>query len=276
MTYTCFELETHDGIAQLRLSRPNELNSMISAFWSELPAAVEELESLESTRVIVILSTGKHFSSGMDFSVFQSGEHLNTRTAVDRDRMRRLVLKLQDSFNCFEQCRVPVIAAVQGACIGAAVDLISACDLRYATSSAYFCIQEINLAMMADLGTLQRLPKLIPEGVARELAYTGDKLTAERAKQLGLLNDIFESDEEMHKQVMAVAAKIAARSPLAVAASKQAITYARDHAVADSLRNAADVQSGIFDVLQVQECLKARNEKREPVFPNLHSIRVGV
>lgn len=276
MTYKCFELEAQGGIGLLKLSRPNEHNSMISAFWSELPQAVEELESWESTRVIVIVSAGKNFSSGMDFSIFQSGDHLNTATAVDRDRMRRLVLKLQDSFNCFEHCRVPVIAAVQGACIGAAVDLISACDLRYATTSAYFCIQEVNLAMMADLGTLQRLPKLIPQGVARELAYTGDKLAAERAKQLGLVNEVYESDEEMLQQVMATAAKIAARSPLAVSASKQAITFARDHSVADSLRSAADVQSGIFDVLQVQECLKARSEKREPVFPNLHSTKVGV
>lgn len=275
MEFICFELETAGNVAHLRMRRPDELNSMIPAFWTELPQAIDELES-GGARVIVISSTGRHFTSGMDLSVFQSGDHLSTTTAIDRDRLRRLVLKLQDSFNCLDQCRVPIIAAIQGGCIGAGVDMVVACDFRYATTSAFFCIQEINLAMMADLGTLQRLPKLIPEGIARELAYTGDRLPADRAKQCGLVNDIFESEEEMLKNAMSVAEMIAARSPLAVAASKSALNYARDHGVGEALRHAADLQAAIFDGQQIQECFKAKGEKREPVFPELHSTRVGL
>jgi len=276
MVYKCFEVEVSGGVAHLKMSRPEQLNSMIPEFWNELPQAIEELETANGTRVIVISSSGKHFSSGMDLSVFQSGEHLRTASAFDRERLRRLVLKLQDSFNCLESCRVPVIVAVQGGCIGAGVDMVCACDLRFATASAFFNIQEINLAMMADLGTLQRLPRLIPEGIARELAFTGDKLPAERAKAIGFVNDVFENEEEMLMKVMEIATRISARSPLAVSASKEAINYARDHAVHDSLRHAADLQSAIFDGGEVQECLKAKGEKREPAFSELHSARVGI
>lgn len=276
MSYHCFELEVKEGVAHLRLNRAEEFNSMIPQFWQELPVALADLDGSEGTRVIVISSAGKHFSSGMDLSVFKDSQSLNTKTAVDRERLRRLVLKLQNCFSCLERSRVPVIAAIQGACIGAAVDMITACDMRYATSSAYFCIQEINLAMMADLGTLQRLPRLIPDGIARELAFTGDRLPADRAKALGLVNEVFDDDEEMMRHVMDVARRIGARSPLAVAASKAAINFSRDHSVDDSLRQAADLQAGIFDTSQIQECMKAKSEKREPAFPNLHPDTVRI
>lgn len=276
MAYSCFEVRQEDGIAHIRLIRPGELNSMIPAFWTELPEVIEELESGSGLRVVVISSTGRHFTSGMDVSVFQGGDQLNTSTAVDREKLRRLILKLQDAFNCLERCRVPVIAAIQGGCIGGGVDMVSACDLRFATTSAFFCIQEINLAMMADLGTLQRLPKLIPEAIVRELAYTGERLSAERAKACGLVNEVFESEQEMHDHVLSVAKQIAARSPLAIAASKAAITYARDHSVNDALGNAADLQAAVFDGHQILECFKAKEEKREPAFPDLHPAQAGL
>ena len=276
MTYKCFDLEVGKGIAHLRFSRPDALNSMIPEFWRELPLAVDELERAAGVRVIVISSTGRHFCSGMDLSVFQGGANLSTGTALDRERMRRLVLKLQESFNCLEECRVPVIAAVQGGCIGAGVDMVSACDFRYATTSAFFCIQEVNLAMMADLGTLQRLPRLIPEGIARELAYTGDRLDAERAKTCGLVNETFNSEPAMLEHVMSVAKRIAVQSPLAVASSKAAMNYARDHSISDSLRQAAELQAACFDTEQLQECMQAKKEKREPVFPDLHAAPAGI
>ncbi len=276
MTYKCFSTEISDGVGHLRMIRADELNSMIPEFWSELPQAIEELEASPGVRVIVISSMGRHFTSGMDLKVFQTGNNLSTSTALEREKLRRLVLKLQDSFTCLESCRVPVIAAIQGGCIGAGVDMVSACDMRYATSDSFFCIQEINLAMMADLGTLQRLPKLIPDGIARELAYTGDRLPAERASSLGLVNGVFGDQNEMISKVLEVAKSIAERSPLAVSASKAAINYARDHSVSDALNHAADVQAAIFDGQHLHECFKAKTEKREPIFPDLLPTRIGI
>lgn len=270
MAYSCFALEMDGGVAHLRMDRPEQLNSMNKAFWSELPQMIEELESSGEVRVIVLSSTGPHFTAGLDLSVFKEDDWLTTGSARDRDRLRRLVLTLQNAFNRLEQCGVPVIAAIQGGCVGGGVDMICACDLRYATSSAFFCIQEINLGMMADLGTLQRLPRLIPEGIVRELAYSGDRLSADRAKSCGLVNEVFETREDMIEGVMAIAQKIAARSPLAVAASKEAITYARDHGVFDSLHRAADLQAAILETRDVMECFQAKAESREPVFQDIH------
>ncbi len=269
MAYSCFEIESDKGVAHVRMSRPKEMNSMNRDFWRELPAIIRELEEDPATRVVVLSSSGAHFSAGMDLSVFQTGDWLNTKTAADRNRLRKLVLNLQNSFTVLEQCRFPVLAAIQGGCIGGAVDMVAACDLRYATTSAFFCIQEINLAMMADLGTLQRLPALIPLGIVKELAYTGDRLPAERAKELGLVNEVFQTEEEMLGHVMTRARTIAQRSPLAIAASKEAINYARDHAVDESLSRAADLQSAVIETAEIMEAFKAKTEKREPVFADL-------
>lgn len=257
------------SVAHIRLNRPDRLNAMTAPFYSELLEAVRMLDAEGGTRVLIISSTGKHFSAGMDLSVFGQGDSLGTGSALDRESLRGLVLALQDSFSALERARFPVIAAVQGGCIGAGVDLACACDMRYATADAFFCIQEINLGMMADLGTLQRLPRLIPVGIARELAYTGERLPAERAKALGLVNEVFATDEEMMKGVEEVADRIAAHSPLAVSATKESITYAGDHSIEDALRRAADWQAAILDQTQMMECLTAKREKRDPLFPDL-------
>jgi len=269
MTYSCFELEKRGSLAHISFNRPDQLNSMTVDFYAELRDAVHSLDSAGGTRVLIISSTGKHFSAGMDLSVFEQGDLLKTDSTLDRENLRDVVLSLQNAFTTLEKARFPVIAAVQGGCIGAGVDLASACDLRYATADSFFCIQEINIGIMADLGTLQRLPRLIPDGIARELAYTGDRLAADKAKALGLVNEVFATQEEMMAFVEEVAKRIAARSPLAVSASKQALTYARDHSVDQSLRWAADWQSAILDTKQIYECFVAKKEKREPVFPDL-------
>jgi enoyl-CoA hydratase len=178
-----------------------------------------------------------------------------------------------DCFSALDEARFPVIAAIQGGCIGGGVDLVCACDLRYCTSDAFFCVQEINIGLAADLGTLQRLPKLIPEGVARELAYTGRRFPAARAHALGFVNDLFETQEAMLDEVMNVAQEIATKPPVAVWASKQAIDYARDHAVADGLRQMGWLQSGLWDNEAVAEAIRARAEKRAPRFPDLEPLR---
>lgn len=271
--YKCFEVDTSNGITQVVMNRPEQMNSMIKEFWTELPEIVKDIEAAGQTRVIVLSSQGKHFSAGMDLSVFESGDNLKTDTPTDREKLKHLVLWLQASFNALERCRVPVIAAIQGACIGGAFDMVAACDLRYATADATFKIQEINLAMMADLGGLQRLPYLLSDAVVRELAFTGEALTAQRALSLGLVNEILPTHDDLLKRVLQIAEQIAARAPLAISASKEAINYARDHSIQDALLHCANLQASIFSSSDLSECMLARKEKRNTSFGNLHGLR---
>ncbi|MCC7529991.1 MAG: enoyl-CoA hydratase/isomerase family protein [Candidatus Melainabacteria bacterium] len=272
-TYKCFALETSNGISHVVMNRPRQMNSMIKEFWTELPDLVKNIEESGKTRVIVLSSMGKHFSAGMDLSVFESDDNLKTDTPTDREKLKQLVLWLQSSFNALERCRVPVIAAIQGACIGGAFDMVAACDLRYATADATFKIQEINLAMMADLGGLQRLPYLLPDAVVRQLAFTGEALTADRALALGFVNEILPNHEDLLEKVMQVAEQIAARAPLAISASKEAINYSRDHSIQDALLHCANLQASIFSTADLAECMRARREKRNTLFANLHGLK---
>lgn len=276
MTYTCFDIEQKEGVALLRFNRPDQLNTMTRAFWGELPRALRELDATGKARVVVISSTGKHFSAGMDLSVFQGAglEPSATQEAGrQREDFRRMVLELQDSFSAIEQVRMPVIAAIQGGCIGAGVDMICACDMRYCTAEAFFCIQEVNLGMTADVGTLQRMPKLVPPGMVRELAYTGRRLPAARAREMGLVNEVYEDQTAMLAAVEQIAHEIAEHSPLAVYGSKQMLNYARDHSVADSLNHIATWQAGMFHPKDLFECFAAKGEKRKPVFEDLVPIK---
>ncbi|MBX9725585.1 MAG: enoyl-CoA hydratase/isomerase family protein, partial [Candidatus Obscuribacterales bacterium] len=247
----------------------DKANAMTRDFWQEFPLAIKSLAEQADLRVLVISGDGKHFCSGMDLSVFSNNLALNNSNARERERLRCLVEDLQSVFTQIEKLKVPVIATVQGACVGGGLDLISACDLRYAVSSAFFCIQEINLAMMADLGSLQRLPKLIPMGIVRELAYTGDRLSADRAYELGFLNGVFATEEDMLIEVLSVAAKIAAKSPLAISASKESINFARDNTVAASLGQAAILQSSILDVGDLEISARAMAKRAEASFDPL-------
>jgi enoyl-CoA hydratase len=244
---------------------------MVPEFWSELPQLVRELDASGDCRAIVVSSTGKHFSAGMDLAVFSGGSSLLGEESSKEEGRRRArlwmaVQHLQDSFTSFEQARVPVLAAVQGGCIGGAVDMICAADMRYATSDAFFCIQEINIGMTADVGTLQRLPKLIPEGIAREWAYTGDRIPAARAKEAGFVNEVYGSQDEMVDAVLGIAGRIAAHSPLAIWGTKEMIGFTRDHSVADSLRYMAGWQSGMFHPGDMMEEFGAKAEGRAPSF----------
>ena len=271
---TCFKVEITEQVAHLQLCRPDELNTMTAEFWSELPEIVGEIDRSASARAIVISSTGRHFSAGMDLSVFAGqssllGDPQVTEIGRQRAYLHEVVQKLQGSFSVLESARMPVLAAIQGGCIGGAVDMVCAADMRYATADAFFSIYEINIGMTADVGTLQRLPKIIPEGVAREMAFTGDRLPAARAHEIGLVNHVFDDHESLVDGVLEIAARIAAKSPLAIWGTKEMINFARDHSTADSLRHVATWQAGMFQPGDMMEEFAAKSEQRPAVFENL-------
>lgn len=277
----CFDVELKDGVAHLRLNRPEAMNSMTPDFWRELPELVDDFSDSGEARVLVISSTGRHFTAGMDLAVFQGGGNEGEADATPekkergrtRSATRESVLVFQESFNALERARMPVIAAVQGGCVGGGVDLVSACDVRYCTEDAFFCIQEINLGLTADVGTLQRLPRLIPDGVARELAYTGRRMPAAEAKAVGLVNDVLPDHDALLAQVMDVAGGIAEKSPLAVWGSKEMMNYTRDHSVQDGLNYIATWNAGMFFGDDMGEAFRAKAEKRKPVFQDLPARR---
>jgi enoyl-CoA hydratase len=268
--YSTIAISITDEIAHIQLCRPQELNSMIAAFWTELPEAVRYIDEHALARVIVISSEGKHFSAGMDLAVLQNmGASFNGEPARRAEAFRRHVLKLQDAFNALEEVRMPVLVAVQGGVIGGAVDMISACDSRYCTQDAFFCIKETEIGMTADVGTLQRLPHLIAQGLVRELAYTGRNMMSQEAQSSGLVNHVYSDQETMLTEVMKIAKTIASHSPMAVAGCKEMINYTRDHDVADSLNYMATWQSGMLQMPDVLEAMSAGQQKRQPIFENL-------
>jgi enoyl-CoA hydratase len=279
-TWTCFDVEIDHGVAHIKLNRPDSLNTMNRAFWNELPAIVRDIDMNARARVIVISSTGKHFCAGMDLSVFTDGGGVTGGTDTDpyvrAEAFRRHVHHLQDTFTCIDEARIPVLMAVQGGCVGGAVDFASACDIRYATEDAFFCIEEINIAMTADVGTFPRLCGLIPQGWVREMAYTGRRLKADKAKEIGLVNEVFPDHESLLAHVMETARLIAAKNPVAVSGSKVMINYARDHTIRDGLDYIATWQTGMFPPAHMMEAFRAKAEKRDADFPDLLPVKTSM
>jgi enoyl-CoA hydratase len=276
--WTCFDVTIQDHVAHIQLKRPEAMNTMVREFWNELPAIVRDIDDNARARCIVISSTGKHFCAGMDLAVFAGGGSTSAAASQDRhinaEAMRYHVKTLQDAFSCLDEARMPVIAAIQGGCVGGAVDMTSACDIRYC--NAFFVIQEINIGMTADVGTFPRLCKLIPEGWVRELAYTGRRLPAHRAREIGLVNETFDSHEEVVAHALATAREIAGKAPLAVTGSKVMINYARDHTIKDGLDYIAVWQTAMFSGPHMAEAFKAKAEKRDGDFPDLAPLRTGM
>ncbi|MEM6537695.1 MAG: enoyl-CoA hydratase-related protein [Pseudomonadota bacterium] len=276
--YACFSLEQHQKIAHLQLNRPEKANSMIPAFWTELPDVINAISDAGDARVIVISSEGKHFSAGMDISVFMQGS-LDADTdnlQISAEAFLHKVRSLQDTFSCLEKARQPVLVACQGGVIGGAVDFATAADCRYATEEAFFCIQETAIGMTADVGTFPRLAKLIPEGWARQMSYTAERLPATKAKEIGLVNEVYPDSGKMMDAVFEIAGKIAAHSPLAVTGCKTMINYARDHSTEDALDYIGLWNAGLMRGEDIKEAYVAKSEGRAPAYADLKAVKRGV
>ena len=266
-----FSLETQDRVAHLQLNRPERLNTMSPPFFPALRDAVRGLGIAGGdTRALVISSTGRHFCAGMALDVFGSGDAL-LATATPRARLafQESLRQLMDCFTALDEARFPVICAIQGGCVGGALDLATACDIRVCSADAFFTVQEIAIGMAADLGVLQRLPKIVPQGIAREMAYTGERLGAERALAVGLVNAVLPNPAALLDHAMALARSIAAKSPLAIAGSKLALNHARDHSTASALQQMTLLQSAIFDTEEMAVAIAAWKAKAVPAFDAL-------
>ena len=265
-----FALTTDAAVAHLQLNRPERLNTMEPKFFPALRDAVQALQAAGAVRALVISSTGKHFCAGMALDVFGGDDALLvTRTPRARLNFQASLRQLIGCFSALDEARFPVICAIQGGCIGGALDLATACDIRVCTTDAFFTVQEIHIGMMADLGVLQRLSKIVPQGVAREMAYTGERVGAERALQIGLVNRVLPDAQAVLDHAMALARGIAAKSPLAIAGSKLALNHARDHGTAASLEQMTLLQSAIFDTEEMAVAIAAWKAKAVPAFDAL-------
>ncbi len=273
-TPTCFTLShTPEGVVHLVMSRPEQLNTMHPTFWRELDDIVTQLHREGTARALVISSTGKHFSAGMALETFAGAIQMDDQSPEGRAAIFDLLTDMQATFTKIEALRCPVILAIQGGCIGGAVDMVTTGCIRYATADAFFCIQEINIGMVADVGTLQRLPKLVPFAVVKELAYTGRRLSAAKAEQYGLVNAVFDTPEAMLAAALQCAKEIASKPPIAIWGTKQAVTYARDHSVEDSLRQMGWLQGAIWSNAHVRESIAAMQAKRSGSFTPLSPLQ---
>ena len=276
--YKSFKVEISEHVANLILSRPDQLNTMSRDFWVELGEVTEEINMNSEVRVLIMSSTGKHFCAGMDLTAFSNGvDNIPEDKKPDHARIGeavyRVAKELQGYISSLESIRVPVIAAIHGGCVGGAVDLVTACDIRLASDDAFFCIQEINIGMAADVGTLQRLPKIIPDSKMREMAYTGRRMYAEEAKESGLVSDTFESHEKLLEAANNLAKEIATKSPIAIHGLKAVMNYSRDHSVSDSLDFNALWSGAMLSQRDMTEAMTANMEKRDASFEKLVDVK---
>ena len=279
MNYESFKYTSEDGVGHLVLNKGEDLNKMTMNFWYELPRILDEIDKDASLRVLILTSTGKHFCAGMDLKNFGTlGNDAEKKTNVpDKARigesLYRVAKELQDMLSKLEKLRIPVLAGIQGGCIGGGLDLVTAADMRFASKDAFFCIQEVNIGMAADIGTLQRLPRVIPEGKVRELAYTGRRMPADEALETGLVNKVYESQEDMVSGLKEMAAVIASKSPLAVYGTKAILNFSRDHTIAEGLEYNALWSGAMLPQEDMAEAMMSNMEKRDPEFKDMQEIK---
>ena len=265
--FETLDLSVADHVAEVWLNRPDKANSMSAEMWRELQACFEWLDAEPSVRAIILAGKGKHFCAGIDLAMLAATPGTEGMEPSRRAEAFRInVLKLQDNLSAIEKCRKPVLAAIHNTCIGGALDMVTCADMRYASADAWFSIREIDLGMTADVGTLQRLPKLVPYAIAAELAYTGRNVHAAEAREMGLINQVFDDRDALLAGVRALAAQIASKAPLAVRGTKAMLQYTRDHTVSESLDYMATWNASMLSEQDLKEGLMAQMEKRAANF----------
>ena len=269
----CFSLTIENHIAHLVLKRAEALNTMGPRFWGELDTVLTDLHKNNAARALVISSTGKHFSAGMALDAFAGSVQMDDQSPEGRAAIFDSLSAMQATFTKLETLRIPVIAALHGGVIGGAVDMVTACCIRYGSKDTFFCIQEINIGMVADVGTLQRLPKLVPLAVVKELAYTGRRMGADKALGYGLLNAVFDTHEQTVEAALQCAGEIASKPPVAIWGTKQAVHYARDHTVDEALKQMGWLQAAIWSNRHVGEAVTAFQGKRTGKYPDLAELK---
>jgi enoyl-CoA hydratase len=267
MNFETLVISEADGVAHIQLNRPEKANAMNGVMWKEIRAAFDWL-SASQARVGVLSAQGKHFTAGIDIDLLMAAraETAALPEGTRQERLREIIGELQNAISAAESCRKPILAAIHGVCYGAGVDLVTACDMRYATQDARFSVKEVDLAIVADVGTLQRLPRLIGDGFARELAYTGREFDGREAHAMRLVNQAFPDQDSLMKSVMELATFIAKKSPLTIRGIKDTLNYSRDHSVAEGLAYVAAKNAAILFSDDLTEAITASKQQRAASF----------
>ncbi len=265
--YEFFKVSISSGIAHVAFNRPEKSNAVNETGWRELKAIFEELDDTAEARVIILSGEGKNFCSGIDLQLLMTLQYQDLQCeGRKREKVRQRILYLQSTISAIEKCRKPVLAAIHGVCIGGGVDIVSACDMRYCSEDAYFSIREVDMGLVADIGTMERLPHLIGAGIMAELAYTGRNVNAREAREIGLVNRTYADKSSMMEGVTEIATMIAAKSPLVIRGIKENLLYARDHTVDESLNYVATWNAGMLISKDLMESFQAFMQKRRPVY----------
>jgi len=268
MEFKYFLVSIENKIATVSFNRPEKSNAFTLEMWKEMETVFNYLSELPEARVVILQGEGKNFCAGMDLSVFAlipsiiQSDKEEEKTA----NLKSFILSLQENISSIEKCRVPVIAAIHGACIGGAINIASACDLRYTCDDAYISIKEVDLGIVADIGVLQRLPRIMSPAKVAELTYTGRRISGAEAKEMGMVNDNYTSKEKLYTQVQELAETIASKSPKVIRGIKKMLLEQRSLPIIDALDHMADYNSKNLFSKDLAEAMAAYFEKRKPEF----------
>ncbi len=268
LSFETLSVTRQGAVVRIDLNRPDKANCLNAIMWQELKTAFNELDALQEIRAVILGGEGKHFSTGIDLEFLISIQQTLSPFSDGRKQafLNDFIVDLQDTVNAIEKCRKPVLAAIQGLCMGAGVDIAAACDMRYATAATRFSVKEVDLAIVADLGTLQRLPAIVGEGIARELAFTGRIFKGEEALSMGFVNRLFQNKERLDEGVMGLAAELAAKSPLTLRGIKETMNYSRDRTVGEGLNFVAMRNAAMLLSKDLEEAVTSHFEKRPPQY----------
>ncbi|WP_024302755.1 crotonase/enoyl-CoA hydratase family protein [Pseudogulbenkiania sp. MAI-1] len=270
MDFDTLAVSVDGHVAHVRFNRPDKANALNEAMWRELADAMEWCDAEPAVRAVILSGEGRHFCSGIDLTMLLGVQQAiqDRCEARKREKLRTLILRLQASVTSLERCRKPVIAAIHGACLGGGLDIALAADIRLASADAVFGVKEVDIGIVADVGTLQRLPTVVGEGMAREMAMTGRELKAQEARDIRLVNRVLPDQAALLNEAFALARQIAEKSPLAIRGTKEVMNFSRDHSVADGLNYVATWNAAMLLSDDIQRAAIAGMNGQPPVFDN--------